>query len=99
MGENLTLTLREKLFAGIIYKHIGWFDSKDKAPGILTNILAEDVSEVRGLSTETIAIYLEAMLGVLIAVIIGFRFTWEMTLVTMTGVPFVMIGGIMMSRA
>jgi ABC-type multidrug transport system fused ATPase/permease subunit len=99
LGENLTLTIRDKLFAGIIYKHIAWFDSKDKAPGILTNILAEDVSEVRGLSTETIAIYIESILAVIIGLVIGFRFTWQMTLIAGAGIPFVMVGGIMMSRA
>lgn len=98
VGENLTLTLREKLFSGIIYKHVAWFDSKDKAPGILTNILAEDVSEVRGLSTETVSIYLEAILGIVIGLIIAFRFTWQMALVALAGAPFVVVGGVMMSR-
>jgi hypothetical protein len=72
----LTFTIRKNLFTGIIHKHIAWFDSKDKAPGILTNILAEDVSEVRGLTSETVAIYLESILGVVIGCAIGFRFTW-----------------------
>lgn len=76
MGENLVFTIRTKLFAGIIYKHVSWFDSKDRAPGIITNILAEDVSEVRGLSTETVSLYLEAILGMVIGLIIAFRFTW-----------------------
>ena len=42
-GENLTSTIRRMLFQSILSKHVGWFDSKDKAPGILTNIIAEDI--------------------------------------------------------
>jgi len=39
-GENLTLTLRVKLFDAFLHKNIGWFDNKNRAPGILTNMLA-----------------------------------------------------------
>lgn len=42
-GENLTLTIRKKLFEGIMFKHVGWFDHKDRAPGILTNTISEDI--------------------------------------------------------
>ena len=43
-GENLTYKLRLELFKGIIYKQLAWFDRKDRAPGILSNILSEDVN-------------------------------------------------------
>lgn len=38
-SENLTKTLRLKLFEAILYKHIGWFDNKNRAPGVLGNII------------------------------------------------------------
>jgi ABC-type multidrug transport system fused ATPase/permease subunit len=98
VSENLTLTLRQKLFSSIMYKHVAWFDSKDKAPGVLTNILAEDVAEVRGLSTETISVYLEALLGLSVAVAIAFKFTWQMALIALGAAPLVVVGGLMMSR-
>jgi hypothetical protein len=50
--------MRKKLFAGILHKDIKWFDNKDNAPGILTSLLAEDISLLNGLTTETIAIYI-----------------------------------------
>ena len=42
-GDNLTLRLRIKLFEAFLSKHIGWFDNKERAPGVLTNILTEDI--------------------------------------------------------
>jgi hypothetical protein len=39
-SENLIFTIRRKLYEGIIYKDISWFDSKDRAPGVLTNIMS-----------------------------------------------------------
>lgn len=44
LGENLTYTVRGKLFTGIIFKHLGWFDNKERAPGILSNVLSEDIT-------------------------------------------------------
>lgn len=38
-GENLTFTVRKMLFENILYKHIQWFDTKDRAPGVLTNMI------------------------------------------------------------
>jgi ATP-binding cassette subfamily B (MDR/TAP) protein 1 len=98
VGENLTFTIRKKLFEGIIYKHVSWFDSKDRAPGILSNILSEDVAELNGLSTETLAVLLEAFLGLAIGIAIAFRFTWEMALISLGLAPFMMVGGVAMSR-
>jgi hypothetical protein len=38
-GENLTYKLRVMLFESILMKHVGWFDDKEKAPGVLVNII------------------------------------------------------------
>jgi len=75
-GDNLTLRLRIKLFEAILRKHVGWFDNKDRAPGVLTNIITEDISAVNGLTTEAIGIMVEAFLGILISCLICFIFSW-----------------------
>ena len=75
-GDNLTLKLRIKLFDAILRKHIGWFDNKDRAPGILTNIITEHVSAINGLTTEAIGVMVEAFLGITISCMICFVFSW-----------------------
>jgi hypothetical protein len=50
--------MRKKLFTGILYKDIKWFDNKHNSPGVLTTLLAEDITLLNGLTTETISIYL-----------------------------------------
>ena len=42
-GENLTKNFRILMFKELMYKHIGWFDNRNRAVGVLTNILAEDI--------------------------------------------------------
>lgn len=75
-GENLTLKLRITLFRAILHKHVGWFDSEDKAPGILTNIITEDISQVNGLTTEVLGIIVEAALGLTVSSLICAIFSW-----------------------
>lgn len=97
-GENLTFDVRNMLYRGIIYKHLAWFDRKDRAPGILSNILSEDIAVLNGMTTEHLAILIEAYGGLVIGTIFAMFYTWKMGLVTLALVPFVSLGGIMMSR-
>jgi ATP-binding cassette subfamily B (MDR/TAP) protein 1 len=98
LGENLTYTFRQKLFEGILYKQVSWFDNKERAPGVLTNMLAEDITEINGLTTETISVYLEALTGILIGFIIAVCYTWKMALVSIAASPFVVLGAMAMSK-
>lgn len=42
IGENVTLNIRRSAYRKIIEKHLGWFDNRENAPGILTSSLASD---------------------------------------------------------
>ena len=97
-GENLTNTLRIKLFEAYLHKHIGWFDNKMRAPGILTNILTEDISAVNGLTTESLGIAVEAALGLFFSCLICFIFSWQLGFVVTATSPFMVLGGLGMSK-
>ena len=97
-GDNLTLKLRVKLFEAILRKHIGWFDNKDRAPGILTNIITEHISQVNGLTTQAIGIICEAALGLIISVLICFFFSWRLGLVVAALSPLMVLGGLGMAK-
>jgi len=90
--------MRSKLFTSIIYKPVSWFDNKNRAPGILSNILSEDITQLNGLTTETIGNILEAVLGFIIGIILSVIFNWRIALVTLAVSPTVFIGGVMMSN-
>jgi ATP-binding cassette, subfamily B (MDR/TAP), member 5 len=90
--------VRNLLYRSILYKNIAWFDRKDRAPGILSNIISEDIAVLNGMTTEHLAILIEAYGGVVIGAIISLFYTWKMGLVTIGFVPFISLGGIMLSR-
>jgi ABC-type multidrug transport system fused ATPase/permease subunit len=87
-----------KLFEGMVYKQLAWFDNKNRAPGILSNILSEDISALNGLTTEHIVALGESFLNLAIGVIIGLIYDWKISLITIALTPFVIVGSVLMSR-
>ena len=75
-SENLTYRLRALLFEAILYKHIGWFDSKDRAPGVLGNVIQEDIAQINGLTSETYGVAVEAILGLVASSAMCLYFSW-----------------------
>ena len=94
----MTLKLRIMLFESILRKHIGWFDNKDRAPGVLTNIITEDISSVNGLTTEAIAILIEAFLGLVVSCGAVFIFSPSLGIVVTCLTPFMVLGGLGMAK-
>ena len=75
-GENLTYNVRRDLMRGILYKQVEWFDRKERAPGILTNVLSEDVSSLNGMTTETVSTLVEAGMSLFLGLIIASFISW-----------------------
>jgi len=44
VGENITLNIREKMYFAVLKNAISWFDLKENAPGVITQVLANDAS-------------------------------------------------------
>lgn len=97
-GENLTYNVRRDLMRGILYKQVEWFDRKERAPGILTNVLSEDVSSLNGMTTETVSTLVEACMSLFLGLIIASFISWQMALITVACSPVMLIGVVAMSR-
>ncbi|CDW89499.1 abc transporter [Stylonychia lemnae] len=92
--ETMTNNIRKQLYAAIIRKNIGWFDNKTRAPGILSNMIQEDISQLKGLTSQTYSSLLEAILCLGIGVVLSFIYTWKMALVALAISPLIIAGGI-----
>lgn len=98
VGENVTLNMRSKLYQAILKKDMGWFDNRDNAPGILTSVLASEVQKLNGASTEGLAVIIESTVGLICGLVLGFIFSWKLSLVALGCVPFMIFGGMMNSK-
>lgn len=61
-------------------------------------MLSEDIGALNGLTSEHLAVIIEAFLGLIIGMIISFIYSWKLGLVTLAMVPFVQVGGVLMSK-
>lgn len=92
-GDKLTAKMRERLFSAIIRKNVSWFNSKSRAPGVLTTCLTQDVTLLNGLSAESFGILLEAFFGLTFSCIICLLFSWQLGIVATVLSPLTVLGG------
>ncbi len=97
-GDKLTAKIRERLFSAIIRKNVSWFDSKTRAPGVLTTCLTQDVTLLNGLTAESFGIMIEAFFGLTFSCIICFVFSWQLGIVATALSPLLVLGGLGMGR-
>ena len=93
VGENITLSVRSALYQSILKKNLGWFDLKENSASVLTSVLASDVQVLNGASTEGVAVIIESLFAVVCGIVIGFSYSWKVSLVALGCVPFMILGG------
>ncbi|CDW81593.1 abc transporter family protein [Stylonychia lemnae] len=98
IGENVTLKIRQGLYSSVLQKHIGFFDQKENAPGVISASMASDAQIINGVSAEGLASSLEAGFATLSGVVIGFIYNWKISLACLACVPFMILGSIMNAK-
>ncbi|XP_055916390.1 multidrug resistance protein homolog 49 [Eupeodes corollae] len=93
-GVKLTTRLRKMAFKAIVSQEIGYFDDTRNSVGALCSRLAGDCSNVQGATGSRIGIMVQSVSTLLLGIIMSFIYSWNLTLVTLVTVPFV-IGSIM----
>ena len=97
-GENLILNVRKELISAILHKQLSWFDSESRAPGVITSVFSEDISTLNAMTSETIIVLAEAILGLCAGIGLALYFNWPIALLAMAASPLMIIGVIAMSR-
>ena len=77
MGEKVTFVLRVELFSETLHKQISWFDRQERAPGVITSVFSENMEALRGMTTETLVKYFEAIFTFIIGLAAGIYFCPE----------------------
>ena len=98
IGENITYVMRQKLYRALLQKHMGWFDRRENAPGVLASVLAMDVQTINGASTQGAASLFESFFALAVGIAIGFAFSWRLALLGLVAAPFMIAGGYINSK-
>lgn len=73
---------------------MSWFDRPDNSPTELAALFNEQVPKLTGLTTESIAIKMEAFSVMIIGFSVSALLDWKITLIAIGVTPFIFIGGI-----
>jgi ABC-type multidrug transport system fused ATPase/permease subunit len=92
LGENVTFHIRRDLYKAILRKNIGFHDHRENGSSVLTSAMAEDSAVINGVSTESLGPQVDGFAGLLIAIVIGFIFSWKVSLSCLAIAPFMSIG-------
>ena len=92
MGEKLTLNLRMLLVEEIMHKQISWFDNENRAPGIITNVIASNIASLNGLTSEVIVTLFELICIICIGMSAGIYFSWQAAIISFVLSPIMVVG-------
>lgn len=97
-GENLTVRVRDLTFRAMIRQEIAWFDDNDNNTGALTTRLATDASQVQGATGIKLGMMIQNVANMGTALVISFIYGWQLTLLIIGFLPFIIAGGYMQIR-
>ncbi|XP_032895258.1 ATP-binding cassette sub-family B member 5 [Amblyraja radiata] len=97
-GEILTMRLRALSFKAMLQQEIGWFDDQKNNVGVLLTRLATDASQVKGATGLQIGSIAMNICTLGTAVIVAFVFGWQLTLVILCCIPFLIAANFIAMR-
>ena len=89
--ENLTRQLRENYIYALLHHEVEYVESKK--PGILGQAVSEESSRIINGLGPSIGQLVRAIATFLAGVIIGFSYSWELTILTLIAAPVVILAG------
>jgi ABC-type bacteriocin/lantibiotic exporter with double-glycine peptidase domain len=92
-GESLTKRLRSETFRSILHQDVAYFNEVKHSTGALCTRLATDTTAVQTASGVRFGLIIEYVVSVGIGIIIGFVFSWQLTLLVMAFLPILIGGG------
>ncbi|XP_060595692.1 ATP-dependent translocase ABCB1-like [Ruditapes philippinarum] len=92
-GEYLTLRIRAMSFKAMLRQEIAFFDDHENNVGALTTRLSTDASQVQGAAGIRLGSTFMAITSIVAGLVIGFIYSWKLTLLIIAFLPFLMIGG------
>jgi ATP-binding cassette subfamily B (MDR/TAP) protein 1 len=97
-GEALTKRLRSRAFRSILRQDIAYFDQPKHNTGALCTYLATEASAVQGASGVRLGLMIQNFVTVGAGILIGFLFSWQLTLLILAFLPLIIFGAVIQIR-
>jgi len=71
---NMIKSLRMKVFDNMLRQTSQFYDREDNSSGNLVSVLSDDIKAINGASLELYALYFQAIIGMIAAVVISLAY-------------------------
>lgn len=99
VAERIVQGTRKDLYESILRKNVGWHDDKENSSGVMTATLSSDVQTLNGVSSDGLAVMVEAATALLYGIGFAFYWSWPLALVCIGCTPIIMIAGTIAAKA
>ncbi|KAG2581603.1 hypothetical protein PVAP13_6KG059400 [Panicum virgatum] len=99
VGEKAMKNLREDLFSAVLRNELGWFEKPKNGVGFLTSRIVSDTSTVKTIISDRMAVIVQCISSILIAIIVSMYVNWRMGLVSWAVMPCHFIGGLIQAKS
>lgn len=82
------------MFRAILRQEINYFDEPNHSTGVLCTRLSTEASSVQGVTGVRFGTILQHSLSMIVGIIIGMIYSWQLTLLELAFVPLMVFGGI-----
>jgi len=93
VGAKMTKRVRYETFLAILKQDVAFFDRKSHSVGALTSKLATDAALVRSALLDRLGLAVMNLVTIIAAFAIAFYYGWKLTLVLISMLPLIAIGG------
>ncbi|CAF1379240.1 unnamed protein product [Adineta ricciae] len=97
-GGALTKRLRLEIFSHILRQDVAYFDQSENNTGALCTRLSTEASAVQNATGVFLGIILQNFSSIGLSIVVSFIFSWQMTLIVLAFIPFIVIGGSLQSH-
>eukprot|EP01022_Parablepharisma_sp_SALTPOND_P004760 TRINITY_DN120914_c2_g1_i1.p1 TRINITY_DN120914_c2_g1~~TRINITY_DN120914_c2_g1_i1.p1 ORF type:complete len:1441 (+),score=125.37 TRINITY_DN120914_c2_g1_i1:280-4602(+) len=98
IAAKVTYNLRERLYSHILTMDIGWFDLPGNMPFVLGSILGEGAENINGVVKMIASSMIQSISSLIIALGIGFAYSYKMAAIVLGCVPIVAISGAVQTK-
>ena len=99
IGARLTKKLREKMFEAMIRQEIGFHDLEENRSSILSTKLSTSVTTCKGLTSDKLSLYVQALAGAGFSIIFSLVLNWKLALLMLIFVPITFAAGVISGRS
>ena len=91
LGDQLSTNFKSRIFRMYIQMHISYFDQKENSPGNLVNEMNTKTSTINDAVLSLLSSLIQCLGDFVAATIIGFIYSWKMTLINTCFIPLIFI--------